>query len=206
MQFKRSDFPPDFLFGAATSSYQIEGHGFGGAGETHWDTFAATPGNVVQSDNGAIACDHYHRYEQDLDLIAEAGFDCYRFSTSWARVLPEGRGKPNPEGLDFYDRLTDAMLERDLKPCATLYHWELPSPLGRSGWLAKSRHCGLVCRFQRYYHAPHRRSHVFPLRRLTSRGVSAGYRISWEYMRPDCATSGRQHAPCIICYWHTDAR
>ena len=135
MQFRRSDFPPDFLFGVATSSYQIEGHRFGGAGETHWDTFAATPGNVIRSENGAIGCDHYHRYEQDLDLIAEAGFDCYRFSTSWARVLPEGRGSPNPEGLDFYDRLTDAMLERDLKPCATLYHWELPSPLADlGGW------------------------------------------------------------------------
>ncbi len=135
MQFKRSDFPPNFLFGAATSSYQIEGHGFGGAGETHWDTFAATPGNVIQNENGAIGCDHYHRYEQDLDLIVEAGFDCYRFSTSWARVLPEGRGTPNSKGLDFYDRLTDAMLERDLKPCATLYHWELPSPLADlGGW------------------------------------------------------------------------
>ena len=135
MQFKRSDFPAGFQFGAATSSYQIEGHGFGGAGKTHWDDFAATPGNVVRAENGDIGCDHYHRYEQDLDLVAAAGFDCYRFSTSWARVMPEGRGAANPEGLDFYDRLTDAMLERGLKPCATLYHWELPSPLADlGGW------------------------------------------------------------------------
>ena len=135
MTFSRQDFPEGFLFGTATSSYQIEGHAFGGAGSTHWDTFAATPGNVVRNENGDRACDHYHRYEEDLDLVKGAGFDCYRFSTSWARVLPEGRGTPNPEGLDFYDRLTDAMLERGIKPCATLYHWELPSPLADlGGW------------------------------------------------------------------------
>ncbi|MGX9354202.1 GH1 family beta-glucosidase [Roseobacteraceae bacterium S113] len=132
---KRSDFPEGFAFGAATSSYQIEGHSFGGAGQTHWDSFAATPGNVVRAEDGAIACDHYHRYEEDLDLVAAAGFDHYRFSTSWARVLPEGRGTPNAEGLDFYDRLTDAMLERGIKPCATLYHWELPQALAdEGGW------------------------------------------------------------------------
>ncbi|MGH1412157.1 MAG: GH1 family beta-glucosidase [Pelagimonas sp.] len=134
MQFQRSDFPEDFLFGVATSSYQIEGHGFGGAGRTHWDDFAATPGNVVRAEHGARACDHYHRYEEDLDLVQAAGFDCYRFSTSWARVMPDGK-TPNQEGLDFYDRLTDAMLERGIKPCATLYHWELPSPLADlGGW------------------------------------------------------------------------
>lgn len=132
---KRADFPKDFLFGAATSSYQIEGHGFGGAGRTHWDDFAATPGNVVRAENGAIACDHYHRWPEDLDLMQAAGFDVYRFSASWARVMPEGRGGVNAEGLDFYDRLVDGMLERELKPAATLYHWELPSPLADlGGW------------------------------------------------------------------------
>ncbi len=135
MKFSRSDFPKDFLFGAATSSYQIEGHGFGGAGKTHWDTFAATPGNVVRAEHGDLACDHYHRLADDLDLLQDANFDVYRFSTSWARVLPEGRGAVNQDGLDFYDRLTDALLERGLKPCATLYHWELPSPLADlGGW------------------------------------------------------------------------
>ncbi len=134
MNFKRSDFPDGFLFGTATSAYQIEGHSFGGAGQTHWDTFAATPGNVVRNENGDVACDHYHRFEEDLDLIAAAGFDAYRFSTSWARVMPDGV-TPNPDGLDFYDRLTDAMLERGIKPCATLYHWELPSALAdKGGW------------------------------------------------------------------------
>lgn len=133
--FKRSDFPADFLFAAATSSYQIEGHAHGGAGATHWDTFAATPGKVVRGEDGAIACDHFHRYEEDLDLVKSAGFDAYRFSMSWARVLPEGRGSPNADGLDFYDRLLDAMCARGLKPMATLYHWELPAALADlGGW------------------------------------------------------------------------
>ena len=131
----RRDFPDGFLFGAATSSYQIEGHDFGGAGETHWDTFAAPPGNVVRSETGGRACDHLHRWQEDLDLVQAAGLDVYRFSTSWARVLPEGRGAVNAEGLDFYDRLVDGLLERGIKPAATLYHWELPSPLAdEGGW------------------------------------------------------------------------
>jgi beta-glucosidase len=135
MSWTRQDFPEGFLFGAATSAYQIEGHGFGGAGPTHWDSFAATPGNVVRAEDGARACDHYHRWQEDLDLLAGLGADVYRFSTSWARVLPEGTGQPNPEGLDFYDRLVDGMLERGLKPAATLYHWELPQALAdRGGW------------------------------------------------------------------------
>lgn len=133
MNFQRTDFPDDFLFGAATSSYQIEGHSFGGAGRTHWDDFAATPGNVVRAEDGAVACDHFHRMEEDLDLLAAANLDVYRFSTSWARVLPEGRGRANAEGLDFYDRLVDGLLARGLKPAATLYHWELPSPLADAG-------------------------------------------------------------------------
>lgn len=132
---KRSDFPEGFKFGTATSAYQIEGHSFGGAGRTHWDDFAETPGNVVRTENGAVACDHYHRTDEDLDLVKGLGVDAYRFSTSWARVIPDGTGAANPEGLDFYDRLVDGMLERGLEPHATLYHWELPSPLAdRGGW------------------------------------------------------------------------
>jgi beta-glucosidase len=131
---KRADFPDDFIFGVATSSYQIEGHAKGGAGRTHWDDFAATPGNVVRGETGALACDHYTRYAEDLDLVQAGGFDAYRFSISWARVMPDGVNI-NPEGVDFYDRLTDAMLERGIHPCATLYHWELPSSLAdKGGW------------------------------------------------------------------------
>lgn len=135
MDISRKDFPEGFLFGAATAAYQIEGHRFGGAGPTHWDSFAKGPGTVVRGEDGAIACDHYHRYEQDLDLLRAGGFDAYRFSTSWARVLPDGTGAVNEAGLDFYDRLVDATLERGLKPFQTLYHWELPSALAdRGGW------------------------------------------------------------------------
>lgn len=132
--FKRSDFPEGFLFGAATAAYQIEGHQYGGAGPCHWDSFAASGTNVVGREDGSVACDHYHRWEEDLDLMQAAGFDAYRFSTSWARVMPDGR-QVNPEGLDFYDRLVDGMLARDLAPVLTLYHWDLPSALAdRGGW------------------------------------------------------------------------
>ena len=134
MKLTRDDFPEGFLFGAATAAYQIEGHGFGGAGPTHWDTFAATPGNVVRAEDGRLACDHYHCWPDDLDLLRDGNFDAYRFSTSWARVMPDGR-TVNPEGLDFYDKLVDGMLERGLKPFHTLYHWEMPSALADlGGW------------------------------------------------------------------------
>jgi beta-glucosidase len=131
----RADFPPGFLFGAATSAYQIEGHAQGGAGRTQWDDFAATPGNVVRAENGARACDHLNRWEEDLDLMQAANLDVYRFSASWARVLPEGRGAANADGLDFYDRLVDGLVARGIRPALTLYHWELPSPLlDMGGW------------------------------------------------------------------------
>jgi beta-glucosidase len=130
----RSDFPADFTFGAATSAYQIEGSAQGGAGLSHWDTFAATPGNIIDNSNGGLACDHLNRWPQDLDLIRDAGFDAYRFSTSWARVMPDGV-TVNPEGLDFYDRLVDGMLERGLKPYLTYHHWDLPAALAeKGGW------------------------------------------------------------------------
>ncbi len=131
----RSSFPSGFLFGAATSAYQIEGSAQGGCGPSHWDTFAATPGTVLDASNGGRACDHLTRWPEDLDLVAGAGLDIYRFSTNWSRILPEGTGAPNPEGLDFYDRLIDGMLERGLKPALTLYHWDLPAALSaRGGW------------------------------------------------------------------------
>ena len=134
MPLSRFDFLPGFVFGAATSAYQIEGSRFGGCGPCHWDTFAATPGNVVRAEDGRTACDHYHRWEADLDLVQAANLDAYRFSTSWARVMPDGV-TPNPEGLDFYDRLVDGMLARGLLPFQTLYHWDLPSSLAdRGGW------------------------------------------------------------------------
>jgi len=130
----RSDFPDSFTFGAATSAYQIEGSGMGGAGLSHWDTFAATPGNIADDSDGSRACDHLNRWPEDLDLVRDAGFDAYRFSTSWARVMPDGV-TVNPEGLDFYDRLVDGMLDRGLKPFLTYHHWDLPAALSaQGGW------------------------------------------------------------------------
>lgn len=131
----RKDFPDSFEFGVATSAYQIEGSGFGACGRSQWDDFAATPGNVVRGENGSLACDHFHRWSDDFDLIQACGLDSYRFSTSWARVMPEGRGQVNQQGLDYYDRLVDGLLERNIKPYACLYHWELPSALlDLGGW------------------------------------------------------------------------
>lgn len=133
MNLAKKDFPTDFLFGAATSAYQIEGTNFGGVGRTHWDQFSAIKGNVVNGENGSAACEHYNCFEEDLDLMR--GLQAYRFSTNWARILPDGVGQVNQAGLDFYDRLVDAILERELKPFLTLYHWDLPATLAdKGGW------------------------------------------------------------------------
>ena len=132
----RDDLGPNFLFGTATAAYQIEGGQTDGRGSCIWDTFAATPGNVKNAHDGAMACDHYNRWPEDLDLIRDGGFDAYRFSLAWPRLIPEGTGAVNPKGIEFYDRLIDGMLERGLKPYATLYHWDLPSPLqDKGGWM-----------------------------------------------------------------------
>ncbi|HQZ12167.1 MAG TPA: GH1 family beta-glucosidase [Devosia sp.] len=132
----RSDFGPGFVFGTATAAYQIEGGQGEGRGSAIWDTFAKTPGNVKRADDGTTATDHYNRWPADLDLIRDAGFDAYRFSIAWPRLIPEGTGAINQPGLDFYDRLIDGMLERGLKPFATLYHWDLPSALqDKGGWM-----------------------------------------------------------------------
>lgn len=127
-------FPKNFLWGAATAAYQIEGAvSEDGRGPTIWDSFCRQPGAVLRGDNADIACDHYHRWPQDLDLLEDLGVGAYRFSVAWARVFPEGSGKPNQAGLDFYERLTDSLLERGIKPMVTLYHWDLPQALQETG-------------------------------------------------------------------------
>jgi beta-glucosidase len=132
----RDELGPNFTFGAATAAYQIEGGQTDGRGSATWDTFAATPGNVKNRDDGSVATDHYNRWPGDLDLIRDGGFDAYRFSIAWPRLIPEGTGAINQPGLDYYDRLIDGMLERGLKPYATLYHWDLPSALmDKGGWM-----------------------------------------------------------------------
>ncbi|HTJ58530.1 MAG TPA: GH1 family beta-glucosidase [Devosiaceae bacterium] len=136
LSVNRHDFGPNFTFGVATASYQIEGAIGEGRGPSIWDTFAATPGNVKGGDTGAIADDHYNRWEEDLDLIRDGGFDAYRFSLAWPRLMPEGTGEVNQKGIDFYDRLIDGMLARNIKPYLTLYHWDLPSALqDKGGWM-----------------------------------------------------------------------
>jgi beta-glucosidase len=132
-------FPPDFLWGAATSAYQIEGAvAEDGRAPSVWDRFAALPGSTYQGQTGKIAADHYHHMEEDVALMAELNLSAYRFSLSWPRILPQGTGAVNSRGLDFYDRLVDALLARGISPLATLYHWDLPVALqDRGGWLAR---------------------------------------------------------------------
>ena len=136
----RSDFAADFLWGCATSSYQIEGAGTeDGRVESIWDRFAATPGKVRDGSNGSVACDHYHRWPEDFDIGRDMGLDAYRFSIAWPRIFSGVGARPNPKGLDFYARLVDGMLERGLQPWATLYHWDLPQYLqDRGGWNARA--------------------------------------------------------------------
>jgi beta-glucosidase len=133
-------FPEDFAWGAATAAYQVEGATHeDGRGESIWDRFAATPGTIANGDDASVACDSYHRYREDVGLMHELGLNAYRFSIAWPRILPEGRGWPNAAGLDFYDRLVDALLERGIEPYATLYHWDLPQALeDRGGWPARA--------------------------------------------------------------------
>lgn len=129
-------FSKDMKWGTATASYQIEGAAnTGGRGPSIWDTFSKTPGKVLNGDNGDVACDSYHRYEEDVKLMKELGIDVYRFSVAWPRIFPDGTGAVNQEGLDYYHRLVDQLLENGIEPMCTLYHWDLPQALeDKGGW------------------------------------------------------------------------
>ena len=126
-------FPNEFVWGAATAAYQIEGATEAdGRGESIWDRFSHTPGRVANGDTGDRACEHYYRWREDLDVMSSLGLQAYRFSISWPRIQPDGRGPANRKGIDFYRRLTEGLLERGIAPLATLYHWDLPqAPPGR---------------------------------------------------------------------------
>ncbi|WP_329625138.1 GH1 family beta-glucosidase [Streptomyces sp. NBC_01255] len=135
----RLHFPPGFLWGAATAAYQIEGAvAEDGRTPSIWDTFSRTPGKVANGDTGDIACDHYHRYRTDVTLMSHLGLQAYRFSLSWPRIQPRGRGPANAAGLDFYSRLVDELLDAGVQPVATLYHWDLPQALeDEGGWTVR---------------------------------------------------------------------
>ncbi len=127
-------FPNGFVWGAATAAYQIEGaHNEDGRGPSIWDTFSHTPGKILGGDTGDVACDHYHRYPEDIALMRELGLGAYRFSVAWSRIFPSGSGQPNPAGLDFYKRLVAALRQENIEPFLTLYHWDLPQALQDAG-------------------------------------------------------------------------
>ncbi len=133
------NFPDGFVWGTATAAYQVEGAADeDGRGPSIWDTFSHTPGNVFHGDTGDIACDQYHRLEEDLDLMTDLGLQAYRFSVAWPRIQPEGSGAPNQRGLDYYRRLVEGLRERSIEPALTLYHWDLPQALqDRGGWTVR---------------------------------------------------------------------
>ena len=130
-------FPKDFLWGAATAAYQIEGAAYeDGKGLSVWDAFCRKENAIWNNHNGDVACDHYHRFQEDVGLMQQIGLKAYRFSISWPRVLPTGTGQINPAGLDFYDKLVDELLAAGIQPFATLFHWDFPQDLyKRGGWL-----------------------------------------------------------------------
>jgi beta-glucosidase len=136
----QKQFPDDFIWGAATAAFQVEGAWQAdGKGESIWDRFCHTPGKVERGDTGDVACDHYHLWRDDVALMRDLGLNAYRFSVAWPRVLPKGSGAVNPAGLAFYDRLVDALLEAGITPFATLYHWDLPQALqDAGGWPARA--------------------------------------------------------------------
>src|SRR6266516_1277196 len=175
-----ASFPNGFVWGTATSAYQIEGAvDEDGRGRSIWDTFAHTPGKIADHSNADRANDHYHRYKEDVGLIKQLGVKAYRFSIAWPRVFPEGTGAPNPKGLDFYDRLLDELLKIGIEPFATLYHWDLPQALQDrvGGWESREtseafgNYAGYVAE-----HLTDRVKHIFTINEFGA-FMELGYRI-----------------------------
>lgn len=168
------EFPKGFLWGSATASYQVEGAvNEDGRGPSIWDTFSHIPGKVVNNATGDVADDHYHRYKEDVQLMKALGVKAYRFSIAWPRVFPQGAGMPNPKGLDFYNRLVDELLANDIKPFATLYHWDLPQALQDNGGGWESRDTSKAFGDYAGYVAEHLSDRVKHFSRSTSSGRSS---------------------------------
>ena len=191
-------FPEGFLWGAATSAYQIEGSPLAdGAGESNWHRFAHTPGWIAAGDTGDVACDHYRRFRDDVALMRELGLGAYRFSIAWSRRAARGRGAVNQRGLDFYRRLVDALLEAGIEPMVTLYHWDLPAALDdRGGWLNR-RHRRVVRRLRRASASARSASACALWARSTSRGWSCdgGYLLRRARARPPQPLRGPARRP-----------
>ena len=139
-------FPQGFLWGSATAAYQVEGAAnLDGRGPSIWDTFSHTPGNTANGDTGDVADDEYHLYREDIQRMKDMGLKCYRFSVSWSRVIPQGTGAVNQKGLDYYNRVVDALMAAGIAPYCTLFHWDLPQALQDQGRMAIARHRKSVC-------------------------------------------------------------
>ena len=197
-----SRFPGGFVWGTATSAFQIEGAAReGGRGDSIWDVFCRQPGAILDGGTGDVACDHYHRLEDDLDLLVSLGLRAYRFSIAWPRVQPAGSGAWNEEGMAFYDRLINGLLSRGIAPHITLYHWDLPQALqDAGGWAARST----VDRFVDYAREIGRRfgARVASIATHNEPWVIAILGHKPASLRPACAVAVRLTRPPIICCCH----
>lgn len=196
-------FSKDFKWGTATAAYQIEGSATAdGRGPSIWDTFAKTPGKVFNGDNGDMACDSYHRYEEDIALMNQLGIQSYRFSVSWSRILPDGDGEINQAGLDYYHRFVDKLLENGIEPFCTLYHWDLPQTLQDAGGWESSRTVEAFVKFSEIMYREFN-GKIKSWLTFNEHGVSPFYPTYWVHMHQVIEIC-RQHLMLVmVCCWHT---
>jgi hypothetical protein len=191
-------FPAEFVWGSATAAYQIEGAAHtDGRGPSTWDVFCKRPGAVFEGHSGDVACDHYHRYRGDIALMRELGLQAYRFSISWSRVLPEGRGDINPAGLAFYDRLVDGLLEAGIQPYCTLFHWDLPQALQQRGGFVNRDMADWFADYASLIGQSHSVTSVSGSARASTRQVYAWtYATPWSPRTIPCERTARPFRRC----------